>query len=125
MDTPEHPALFAISKITQITGTLTMFFTGNPEQDEYEIRLMMRRDASARLAYAYNKGREEGRLEAALVAMLLRVGQRRFGPVPETVRDRLVSITSLEQLDFLTDRLLKIHGWDELFSDIEPTEGVS
>ena len=102
-----------------------MFFTGNPEQDEYEIRLMMRRDASATLAYAYNKGLEEGRLAAGLESVLLRVGQRRFGPVPETVRDRLVSITSLEQLDFLTDRLLKIHGWDELFSDIEPTEGVS
>lgn len=120
LDGSSLPEPLAIPEIAQATGTLTMLSLNDAERDLYEARLMLRRDETARAAYAINKGREEG-----FRTLLLRMGQRRFGEAPQPIQDRLNAVTDLEQLEFLTERLITIHGWDELFTDAELTEGAS
>jgi predicted transposase YdaD len=59
---------------------------------------------------------EEGRI-AEGQAMLLRIGNQRFGaPSPET-RAALEGITSIERLETLADRLLHVESWDELLAE--------
>jgi predicted transposase YdaD len=59
---------------------------------------------------------EEGRLEEAR-AILLRQGQKRFGPATAKVRAALEAITSVERLELLAERLLDVESWEELLAD--------
>jgi flagellar biosynthesis/type III secretory pathway protein FliH len=57
------------------------------------------------------QGREQGRRTS-----LLRIGQRRLGEPSTAITDALTSITKLEQLEALLDRVLEIESWDELIT---------
>jgi predicted transposase YdaD len=62
------------------------------------------------------EGREEGRLEGAR-ALLLRVGQKKFGKAPtKKQQNELAAITSLRRLKRLSVRLLDVDSWDELLA---------
>jgi uncharacterized protein DUF4351 len=58
---------------------------------------------------------EEGRMEEAK-AILLRLGERRFGPPSAEARAAIEALTDLERLEALTDRLLDVESWDELLA---------
>jgi hypothetical protein len=65
------------------------------------------------------EGRVEGRVEEARRLLLL-LGQSRFGPpIPATVA-RVEAITSLEQIEALSLRLLHVSDWDELLATPTP-----
>ena len=82
------------------------------ERELYEARLKYTRDEAARQDYATDKGRAE-----ATRKMILRVGSRQWGLVPQDVATSLEEITSIERLEYLVDRVLdsgsNFTGWDE------------
>lgn len=61
------------------------------------------------------KGRAEGELKHAR-RTLLRQGVRRFGIPPPTAEAHLESITSLNVLEALLDRVSDVETWDDLLS---------
>jgi hypothetical protein len=63
-----------------------------------------------------SEGRVEGRIQEAQ-AILLRQGNTRFGPPSTEARATLEGITSVERLEMLSDRILKVESWDELLAD--------
>ncbi len=61
------------------------------------------------------KGRAEGEIEATR-KLLLRLGQRKFGPPSELNQDQLNALHDFDQLTKLTERILDISSWDELLT---------
>lgn len=64
------------------------------------------------------EGRIEGRIEARIEAKaetLIRLLQRRFGPLPQSRREQIAP-ASVEQLDQWTDRLLDAASCDDVFA---------
>jgi hypothetical protein len=59
---------------------------------------------------------DEGR-EKEAKSIILRMGQKRFGPVPESVRARLAAVTDIDRLEIIADRLLDVNGWEQLLED--------
>jgi predicted transposase YdaD len=62
-----------------------------------------------------DEGRAEGRITEAR-AILLRQGQKRFGPPTAEMRAALEAITSIERLELLAERLLDVESWQELLA---------
>jgi len=63
------------------------------------------------------KGREEGRTEGmqgGARQLLLHLLGKRFGPLPENVRRRVETITSLDRLTELAERVLSAHSLEEM-----------
>jgi len=48
--------------------------------------------------------------------LLLKVGQKRFGPPDDQIRDQIAAITDGERLHHLLDRVHKVSSWDELMA---------
>jgi hypothetical protein len=68
---------------------------------------------------AYQEILDEGRVEGELRharRILIRQGVRRLGVASPTVEARLESITSLDVLDALIDRVSDVETWDDLLS---------
>ncbi|MBY0524657.1 MAG: hypothetical protein K2R98_14735 [Gemmataceae bacterium] len=64
------------------------------------------------------KGVIQGRLEEAR-RILLRLGEHLFsGPAPESTRAQLESITELELLEQLSDRVVRVSSWPELVANL-------
>jgi predicted transposase YdaD len=61
------------------------------------------------------EGRVEGRLEEAR-AILLRQGTKRFGPPTPQTQAALDTITAIDRLELLSERLLDVESWDELLA---------
>jgi predicted transposase YdaD len=59
-------------------------------------------------------GEAEGRVQEAR-QMLLRLGTKRFGKPSDSIRNALEHIAEIERLERLSDRLLDVATWDELF----------
>jgi predicted transposase YdaD len=59
------------------------------------------------------RGETRGRL-AEIRKVLLRQGSKRFGPPDASTQAALESITDLEQLERLSERLLEVESWQEL-----------
>jgi hypothetical protein len=51
---------------------------------------------------------------AEMRKMVLRHGQRRFGPPSEAVRSALEAITDLERLERMGDRVHEVSSWQEV-----------
>jgi predicted transposase YdaD len=62
------------------------------------------------------EGRAEGRAEEAR-RILLRQGEIRFGLADAASRTMLETIAELERLERLTERVLKVSSWKELFAE--------
>lgn len=58
---------------------------------------------------------EEGRAQEART-IVLRQGTRRFGAPSAKARTLIETITDLDRLEVLTDRLLDVENWDELLA---------
>jgi hypothetical protein len=58
-------------------------------------------------------GREEGRREALRDVLLLQLG-RRFGPLPEGIRQRVEAIASMERLTRLSEQILIARSLEEM-----------
>jgi hypothetical protein len=58
---------------------------------------------------------DEGQ-EVGMKKLLLRMGQKRFGPPSEEIRTRLQGITDIGRLERLGERLLEVASWDELLA---------
>jgi hypothetical protein len=52
----------------------------------------------------------------AVRKLLLRQGQKRFGPPSEAISAALATITDLERLERMSDRILEIASWQELLN---------
>jgi hypothetical protein len=64
------------------------------------------------------EGVQKGRLEEAR-HILLRMGEQRFGkPASAKTRARLETVSRLEVLEHLADRVLWVQSWDELLAEI-------
>jgi hypothetical protein len=53
-------------------------------------------------------------LEEEARKILLRLAQKRFGPPEIPIRVALESITDLERLEHMTERVSEVSGWEEL-----------
>jgi predicted transposase YdaD len=65
------------------------------------------------------EGREEGRVEGRVEearAILLRQGTKRFGPPTPQAQAALETITAIDRLELLSERLLDVESWDELLA---------
>ena len=62
---------------------------------------------------AKREGRAEGRLEATRY-ILLRQIRHRFGHVPKGVREQVNAISSLRELEKITDKILTVGSLQEL-----------
>jgi predicted transposase YdaD len=60
------------------------------------------------------EGREEGRVQEAR-ALLLRLGQRRFG-APSAEAQAALAAAAIERLEALSERLLDAESWEELLA---------
>jgi uncharacterized protein DUF4351 len=59
------------------------------------------------------EGRQEGRVEE-VQRILLRLLERRFGPLPRSVRGEVKRISSLAELERLTERVLEVATLQEM-----------
>jgi predicted transposase YdaD len=62
------------------------------------------------------EGRVEGLVEGE-IKLLKRLGTRRFGSPDPSILARIESITDLERIEFLSERLLEVASWEELLAD--------
>ncbi len=62
-------------------------------------------------------GEAKGQIKADRAA-LLRQGRKKFGPPSETVEATINTLTDLDRLNALLDRILDVSTWDEL---LEPS----
>ena len=65
------------------------------------------------------KGRQEGRQEGELDEarrMCLLIGSKRLGDPDETTRARIEALMTREAIEGLTERLLEVENWSELFA---------
>lgn len=63
------------------------------------------------------QGVEQGRM-TTLKETLLRFGARRFGTPSPKVRERILGVQSLVELERLEDRYDAVETWDELLADV-------
>jgi hypothetical protein len=63
--------------------------------------------------YILREGKAEGRVEEVR-RILLRQGQKRFGAPPAAVTDTLESLSDLDRMERMADRVLEIASWQEL-----------
>ena len=61
------------------------------------------------------EGREEGREEEART-LLLRLGRKHLGPPSRRISSAIKSMTELQRIEQLTERLLDVKSWDELLN---------
>jgi predicted transposase YdaD len=69
------------------------------------------------------QGKAEGEAKGMTVEakrILLRMGQKRFGPPGEAIVAAIGGITDREQAEALTERLLDVSSWDELLAPPTP-----
>ena len=59
------------------------------------------------------KGRREGLLQGARLTVL-RLIEQRFGPVPRQARERIEAISSLDELERMTDKILLAASLSEM-----------
>lgn len=62
---------------------------------------------------ALEEGRRQGRIEEAQ-KLLLRLGERRFGPPDTVFRAWIDGIVAVEPLEALIERVLEVSSWQEL-----------
>jgi hypothetical protein len=70
-------------------------------------------EASTTYQYILREGRAEGRVEEVR-KILLRLGHQRFGAPPVAIRQTLESLSDLDRMERMADRLLEIASWQEL-----------
>ena len=63
-----------------------------------------------------DEGRAEGRIEGAK-QILLRLASARLGTPDRRTREAIDALTSMEQVEALTERLLVATSWDELLAE--------
>ncbi len=92
------------------------------ERAEYEARQKFSRDEVARVQYAIAEATPGILAEAAprIAAettrrSILRIGRHRLGEAPAHVVAKLETITSVEELEALEDRVLDCSSWDALW----------
>jgi hypothetical protein len=97
-------ATFVLSGLILSRETLRQLFQGvhgMKESSGYQIIL--------------DEGRAEGAVKEAK-KILLRLGQKRFGPPGQEITMALDAINDLERLERMTDRVLDVAGWQELLN---------
>jgi predicted transposase YdaD len=63
------------------------------------------------------EGIRKGRIEEAK-RLLVRQGQKRFGPPTSSVKAKVESVVNLAKLEKLADKILDVQSWDELIAGI-------
>jgi predicted transposase YdaD len=93
----------------EVTMSLFQLVPGLKESSTYQAILREGREEGL------EKGRAEGKLTEA-IKMLIKFGTRQFGPPDPSALERLQSITDLEQIEALSDRMFEVASWDELLA---------
>jgi predicted transposase YdaD len=80
------------------------------------------RDSSTYMAIL-EEGEAKGRAEGEMLGraeearrILLRIGEKRFGPPDPATRTRIESITELDEPEALTLRVIEVESWAELLT---------
>ncbi len=67
------------------------------------------------IARGEERGMTKGQVEEAR-RLLLRLGEKRFGPANEATQAAIQSLSTVEELEALAERLLEVENWSELLS---------
>ncbi len=105
-------------KIMQATLLLTGLRLEKPEIEGFRERL---RTMNITMESSYyrliiEEGEVKGRLEEAR-RIILRLGQIRFGPPEDSVRQAIEGLKDLDRLEQLSDRLVVVSSWAELMAE--------
>ncbi|MDQ2731072.1 MAG: DUF4351 domain-containing protein, partial [Armatimonadota bacterium] len=77
-------------------------------------------DAQWLMDEGWKKGQQEGQQEGAAREarrILLRLGSRQYGPPDEKVQSAIESMTSVEQMEELMERLRDVNDWNALLAN--------
>ncbi len=102
-----------VDQITERVAAMTLGIRGIEESSVYQ-DIFAKGEARGRL-----EGEAKGRVEHARAA-ILRVGSSKLGEANEAVREKLRSISDVDQLDTLLDRILSVSSWDDLLNTPAP-----
>ena len=109
-----------------------MLAQSDTERERYEARIKFERDRAAAeddatergLAQGLEEGLSQGRANEAKT-LIRRLGTRRWGVIPANVAESLESITSVEQLEEMADRVIDCRGWNEFIQPgLSPTDST-
>jgi hypothetical protein len=82
-------------------------------KENQEVRAMAMTWSETQQAVGWEKGRREG-MEQGAHQLLLHQLAKRFGPLPEKVRQQVETISSLDRLTELAERVLSAHSLEEM-----------
>ena len=143
-DSATMPAFLNAPEFLQATGTLAMLAQSDTERERYEARIKFERDRAAAeddaterglakgmarglaqgLEEGLSQGLSQGRANEAKT-LIRRLGTRRWGVIPANVAESLESITSVEQLEEMADRVIDCRGWNEFIQPgLSPTDST-
>jgi len=77
-----------------------------------EQRAIMAQDESGRILFVEEKGEEKGRIKGT-IALMIRQLQKRFGEVPENLKNQLQNL-SLEELENLSEEIFDFSTFEDL-----------
>ncbi len=98
---------YVLAGLRYSAAVTAVLFRGVPRMRESSTYQVILQEGKA-------EGKTEGFAEAAH-QLLLKFGEPRFGTAPSWVRDALGAITDQDTLVGLSDRLLSVESWSELF----------
>jgi predicted transposase YdaD len=101
----------------ELTATLLRGVRAMKESVTYQAILEEGREVGLELGREIGReeGREEGRVQEAR-ALLLRLGERRFGPPSAEVQAAVAAVATVERLEALSEQLLDAESWEELLA---------
>jgi predicted transposase YdaD len=108
-------------EIDELRGRLRM--TNFATESSY-VRLLLREGREEGLKEGIEEGLRLGQLGEAR-RLILRLGRVRFGPPAEATRQTIETLTDLDRLEQLSERLLDVSSWDELLAEGPPAAGTN
>lgn len=84
-------------------------------EDSTTYQAILRKGIAQGLERGVAQGVAQGRAKEA-VAMILRIGRKRFAVSPPDVEQRLNAVNEVEQLERMADRILDVATWDDLLA---------
>jgi predicted transposase YdaD len=105
-----------VQDLTREITTMLFGIRGIEESSVYQ-RILAQGEARGE-ARGEAKGEARGRVEEAR-EILIRHGTKKFGPPNEQAKARIASLSDLDRLHDLFDRVLEVANWDELLASAD------
>jgi hypothetical protein len=108
-DEATRQKLAAMSELEQLELLIDNVYTSSDWDDLLEKHEQF-------VVEGYDMGRTEGQILEAR-RLVLRMGEKRFGPPNEQTRARIAAITDLERLEFLFEKFFTASDWENLLGE--------